>query len=194
MSINHIPPPEADEYAPFYAGYVALVRERDPVGVLKRQTAVLRATCAGVTEREALVRYAPGKWSIKEVLGHLSDTERVLSYRLLRIARGDPTPLSGFDENAYVEAADFDQRPIGALLTELESVRAATLRLIEGVPPAGWSRHGMASGVAVSTRALVFILAGHVEHHFGILRERYGLAIPHIETPNEATRAPRPPE
>jgi hypothetical protein len=92
MKPERIPSPEADEYAPFYAGYVALARERDPLGLLKRQAPVLRATCTGMTDAEAHHRYAPGKWSIKEVLGHLADTERVLSYRLLRISRGDPTP------------------------------------------------------------------------------------------------------
>lgn len=181
MTEQRIAAPEADEYDPFYAGYIALVRERDPLGLLKRQVPVLRATCTVMTEAEALVRYAPGKWSIKEVLGHLSDTERVLSYRLFRISRGDTTPLAGFDENAYVGAAGFDGRAVRALLEELDSVRAATLRLVETVPPDAWSRRGVANGVPVSARALLFILAGHVEHHFGILRERYGLAIPHIE-------------
>lgn len=183
MSRERIPPPDADEYAPFYAGYVALVREHDPVGLLKRQVPVFRSVCAGMHEAEALLRYAPDKWSIKQVVGHLSDTERVLSYRLFRISRGDGTPLSGFDENAYVEAAGFDRRPVRALLGELESVRAGTLRLIESIPPGAWTLQGMANGLPVSTRALLFILAGHVEHHFGILRTRYGLAVPHIESP-----------
>jgi hypothetical protein len=183
VSRGRIPPPEADEYAPFYAGYVALVREHDPLGLLKRQVPVLRSVCTGMQDAEALVRYAPDKWRIKEVLGHLSDTERVLAYRLFRISRGDATPLSGFDENAYVEAAGFDQRPVRGLLAEFESVRAGTLRLIESIPPEAWTRHGAANGVPVSARALLFILAGHVEHHFGVLRARYGLAIPHIEAP-----------
>jgi hypothetical protein len=183
MSRGRIPPPDADEYAPFYAGYVALVREHDPVGLLKRQLPVLRSVCAGMREGEALAGYAPGKWSIKEVLGHLADTERVLSYRLFRISRGDGTPLSGFDENAFVEAAGFDQRPVRELLADFESVRVGTLQLTEAVPPGAWTRRGAANGSPISARALLFILAGHVEHHFGILRARYGLAIPHIEAP-----------
>ena len=183
MSRGRISPPDADEYAPFYAGYVALVREHDPIGLLKRQVPVLRSVCAGMHETEALLRYAPDKWSIKEMIGHLSDTERVLSYRLFRISRGDSTPLSGFDENAYVGAAGFDRRPVRALLAELESVRASTLRLIEALPAEAWARHGAANGFPVSARALLFIIAGHVEHHFGILRARYGLTIPHIEAP-----------
>lgn len=183
MSTGRIPPPEADEYAPFYAGYVALVRERDPLGLLKRQVPVLRAVCIGMTDSEALHRYAPEKWSIKQVLGHFTDTERVLSYRLLRISRGDATPLSGFDENAYVAAANFDQRPVRSLLIEFESVRGATLRMVESLPPEAWSRRGVANGFPVSARALAFILGGHVEHHFEVLRERYGLAIPYIQAP-----------
>jgi uncharacterized damage-inducible protein DinB len=181
LSTTRIPAPDADEYAPFYAGYVALVRERDPAGVLKRQLPVLRSTCAGMTEAEALARYDTGKWSIKQVLGHLTDAERVFSYRLFRIARGDATPLAGFDENFYVEAGDFERRTVRSLLQELETARASSLRLLETLPPEVWTRRGTANGVEISVRALVFVLAGHMEHHFAILRERYGLAIPHIE-------------
>lgn len=183
MSTKRISAPDADEYAPFYAGYVALVRERDPIGILKRQVPVLRAVCAGMTDADSLTRYAVGKWSIKQVLGHLSDVERVFSYRLLRICRGDPTPLPGFDENLYVEAGDFERRPVRSLLQELETVRASTLRLIETIPPEHWTRRGIANGFEISVRALAFITAGHVEHHYNILRERYALAIPHIESP-----------
>lgn len=183
MSPRHVTAPDADEYAPFYAGYIALVRERDAVGVLQRQIPVLRATIAGMTDEEGLVRYAAEKWSIKEVLGHLTDVERVMSYRLFRIGRGDPTPLSGFDENAYVRAGGYDGRPVRSLLVELESARASTLRLIDTIPPEAWSNRGAANGYPVSARALLFIIAGHVEHHFGLLRERYALAIPHIESP-----------
>ena len=183
MSTKRISAPDADEYAPFYAGYVALVRERDPVGVLKRQVHVLRAVTAGMTDPEALTRYGAGKWSIKQVVGHLSDSERIFSYRLLRIGRGDDTPLAGFDEKAYVAEGDFEQRPIRALMQEFEATRASTVRLVESLPPEAWTRYGSANGFPVSARALLYILAGHVEHHFGILRERYALAIPHIEAP-----------
>jgi len=181
VSAKRIPAPEADEYAPFYAGYVALVRERDPVGVLRRQMPVLRAVATGMTDAEGLTRYEAGKWSIKQVVGHLCDAERVFAYRLLRIVRGDATPLAGFDEGAYVAAGDFEARPVRSLLQELEAVRASTLRLVETVPPEAWARRGTANGFPISARALLFVLAGHVEHHFAILRERYGLAIPHVE-------------
>lgn len=178
-----VPPPEADEYAAFHAGYVALVREHEPVAVLKRQVPVLRSVCTGMRQAEGLHRYAPGKWTIKEVLGHLCDTERVLAYRLFRISRGDPTPLSGFDESAYVAAAEFNSRSVSALLGEFESVRAATLWIVKNAPAEAWARRGVANGVVLSARALVFILAGHVEHHFELLRTRYGLPVPHIEAP-----------
>lgn len=183
MSSSATRPPEADEYAPFYAPYVALVRGRDPLGVLKRQIPALRAVCAGLPDAQARARYAPGKWSLKEVVGHLADVERVFAYRMLRIVRGDATPLSGFDENAYVEAAGFDERSLRSLLIELETVRAATLRLVETVPDGRWAARGVANGVEVSARALLYITAGHIEHHFNVLRERYGLAVPHVEAP-----------
>lgn len=182
MTTKRIPPPEADEYAPFYAGYVALVRERDPVGVLKRQVHVLRSTCAGMTDTEALTRYAAGKWSVKQMVGHLSDSERVFTYRLLRIARGDPTPLPGFDENLFVAEGDFERRSIRSLLQEFETVRAGTLRLVESLPPEAWTRRGVANSTETTARAILFVLAGHVEHHFGILRERYGLTVPNVES------------
>lgn len=178
-----VPPPDADEYAQFYAGYVALVRERDALAVLRRHLPVLRAVCAGMREPEALSRYATGKWSIKQVVGHLADAERVFSYRLLRISRGDPTPLEGFDENFYVDAGGFDGRSLPSLLRELEAARSSTLRLIDGLTPAVWERRGIANGQPVSARALVHIIAGHVEHHFDVLRERYALAVPHVEVP-----------
>lgn len=183
MKVISTSPPEADEYAPSHAGYVALVREREPLGVLRRQLPVLRSVCTGMSEREALTRYAPDKWSLKEVIGHLSDTERILCYRLLGTVRGDTAPLAGFDENAYVQAGGFEARSLPSLLRELESTRAASLRLIETVPPEAWTRRGVVQDRPVSARALVYILAGHMEHHFEILRERYGIAIPHVEAP-----------
>jgi hypothetical protein len=173
-----VSPPEADEFAPFFATYIDLVRDRDPLGALGRQVPALRRACSGMDEREALHRYDFGKWSVKEVVGHLSDTERVLSYRLLRISRGDETPLSPFDENAYVVAAGFDGRELSALIDDFESVRLATLRLLDGVGPEGLQRWGVASGHSITARALLYIIAGHVEHHFRILGERYGVSVP----------------
>ncbi|HEY9480519.1 MAG TPA: DinB family protein [Gemmatimonadaceae bacterium] len=178
MSREPIAPPAAGEYAPFYSGYVAFAREHDPLQLLESQRDTLRRMCSGLTEEQALARYAPGKWSIKQVLGHLADTERVFSYRIFRISRGDATPLAGFDQNAYVDAARSDERPLAELLEEFLSVRTATIRLVEGLTAEEMSRSGVANEVPVSARALVFIAPGHVEHHLKILRDSYGVAIP----------------
>ncbi len=178
MSRQQIAPPVADEYVPYYSGYVALAREQDPLSLLEAQRDVLRAMCASLTDDQALARYAPDKWSIKEVLGHLTDTERVFSYRLFRISRGDGTPLAGFDQNTYVASARSDERPLAALLDEFLSVRDATLQLVAGLTPEELARRGIANEAAVSARALVYIAAGHVAHHLKILRDSYGVAIP----------------
>lgn len=170
-----VPPPAPDEHAPFYARYVELARGGDLMEMLARQPVRTRALCGRLSDQEAMGRYAPGKWSVKEVLGHLADTERILSYRLLRVARGDATPLPQFDENAFVAGAHFDRRSLASLLEELEAVRASTLALAGGVQREAWERRGVASGHAVSARALAYIVAGHVEHHLAILQERYGL-------------------
>lgn len=178
MTPERIAPPAPDEYAPFYAGYVTLARKSDPLELLEEQLSTLRDMCAGMTDEQALSRYAPGKWSIKEVLGHLADTERVFSYRLFRISRGDATPLSGFDQDSYVAEAHADQRSLSALLEEFLSARMSTLRMAQGLSAAEWSRRGTANNVPVSARALAHIAAGHVAHHVDILRDRYGIAIP----------------
>lgn len=175
MTRSFVSAPGADEYAPFYAGYVASVRDEDVLYVLAMQPAELRRMCGDLSEREALARYAPGKWSVKEVVGHVTDAERVFAYRAFRIGRGDATPLAGFDENAYVVAAESEHRSLAELLGEFEAVRAATLALFRGLPAGAWERRGVANGVPVSTRALAHITAGHARHHVAILRERYGL-------------------
>lgn len=176
MTATTIPAPATDEYAPFYAGYIAGVKEKDVLSLLEGQTAELRAACGRLTDGQANARYAAGKWSIKEVLGHLADAERVFAYRALRIARGDATPMEGFDENAYVAGADFDRRTAGELLAEFEAVRAATLQLLRGLKPGVWEQRGVANGRPVSLRAIVYIIAGHVRHHLRVLEERYGVA------------------
>lgn len=178
MSRERIAPPEPDEYASFYSGYVAFAQKHDPVQLLDSQRDTLRAICSGLTEEQALARYAPGKWSIKQVLGHLTDTERTFSYRLFRISRGDATPLAGFDQNMYVDAARSDERPLAELLEEFLSARTATLRLVEGLSDEEISRRGVANEAPVSARALIFIAPGHVAHHLAILRDAYGVSIP----------------
>ena len=170
-----IPPPLEGEYAPFYSSYVRALPSGDVRELLEAQVQRLRELCAGLSDAAADHRYAPGKWSIKQVLGHLGDAERVFAYRLLRISRGDETPLAGFDENVYVAAADFDDQPIEELLDELALLRTATLMLIGHIPADRWTAPGIANGNPVTARALVHIIAGHMQHHTQILKERYGL-------------------
>lgn len=174
--------PEPDEYAPFYAGYVAEVPDgADPLALLKDQLTGLPGLLDSVTADRSLARYAPGKWSVREVVGHLCDVERVFAYRLLRIARADPTPLPGFDENAWVSSADFDNRDWSDLRSEWAAVRRATLALAHGLSGEAWRRMGNANGMPISARALLYIIPGHTRHHVDVLRDRYrlGNAAPH---------------
>ncbi len=167
--------PGPDEFAPFYAGYVERVTEGDPVAAMAAAREETSALLGGLPERGALHRYAPGKWSVKEVVGHLCDVERIMAYRALRIARADETPLPGFDEQVYVPAGRFDARPLPELLHELQSVREASLALFRSFDADAWRRRGTTNGKPVTVRALGYIIPGHERHHGQILRERYGL-------------------
>ena len=167
--------PQPDEVPSHYVGYIGNVPERDPVAVLATQIDVTTALLRGLSETDALKRYAPGKWSVKEVVGHLTDTERIMAYRALRIARGDETPLPGFDENAYVPPAKFDSRTLAELVADLRTVRAATLALFRGFDADAWRRRGTASGKPITVRALGYVIPGHERHHVEILKTRYGL-------------------
>lgn len=177
MTALTIPRPGPDEAAPFYHGYIARVTGEDIGSQLRRQLDVVEQSFKGVEDEAAGFRYAPGKWSVKEILGHLSDTERIFAYRLLRISRGDPAPLAGFDENAYVPAGAFDERSLGSLVEEFRSVRLGTITLVEGLPLVAWTRKGQASGKSISSRAIAYILVGHVTHHLAVLEERYGIGV-----------------
>ena len=170
-----LPRPDAAEHAAFYARYIALVPDGDIVARLRAQGDELANALASVSEVRGGFRYAKGKWTIREVVGHLIDAERIFSYRALRIARGDATPLAGFDENAYVPESGADARPLADLVAELRAVRESTGRLFASLPSAAWTRTGTASGQPVSVRALAWITAGHAAHHLGLLRERYGV-------------------
>lgn len=167
--------PASDEYFQFYAGYVSHVPEDDPLFVMESQGRITQAMLQQVSEKTSLFRYAPDKWSIREVVGHLGDTERIMAYRALRIARADPKPLQGFDENEYVRNAAFDRRTLGDLLQELADIRRTTLALFRGIDQSAWTRRGTASEHSISVRALGFIIPGHERHHVRVLRERYGL-------------------
>jgi hypothetical protein len=167
--------PAAGEFAPFYGTYVGRLPAGNLAEILAAQRDATRRLLAPLGDARALHRYAPGKWSVKEVIGHLADAERVFAYRALRFARADAAPLAGFDENAWVPAAGFDRRPLEALLDELAAVREATRALIAGLDEAAWLRQGTANANPVSVRALCCIIAGHELHHLAVLRERYGV-------------------
>jgi hypothetical protein len=173
MSKLALPRPGSDESAPFYHGYIAEVPGEAIGAYLEAQLTELERVLAPLDESRARSRYAAGKWSIKEVVGHLADSERIFGYRLLRIGRGDGTPLPGFDENAYVPAGGFDARPLASVLGELRAVRQGTIALAHGMPANAWSRRGEASGKVISARALAYIIVGHLTHHERVLRERY---------------------
>ncbi|HUH12747.1 MAG TPA: DinB family protein [Longimicrobiales bacterium] len=166
--------PGPDEFDPFYSGYIERVPDADIRATLRAQGAATAALLRSERARErAEHAYAPGKWLLKEVVGHLADTERILAYRALRIARGDATPLAGFDENRYVAGGGFSGRTLDDLTAGLEAVRAATLALLDGLPEDAWTRAGTANEARVTVRALAWIIAGHELHHRAIVEERY---------------------
>ena len=165
--------PSAGEYNPYYEKYVARVPDGDFVELLARQADETLAVLRDIPDNEADYAYAEGKWTIKEVIGHVCDAERIFAYRLLRIGRGDETPLPTFDENSYALAGEFGARTLASMLEEFAAVRAATIALVAGLPTAAWLRSGTASAAPVSSRAVAYILAGHELHHREILLTRY---------------------
>ena len=167
--------PRPEEYAPYQEIYVARVPAGSIVSLLRTQITETLALLHRVPEEGAAFAYAPGKWTVKEVLGHLIDTERVMVYRALRFARNDVTPLSGFDENLYAAEGRFATRPIGSLVAELATVRASTVSFFEGLPPDAWLRAGAANNYRLSVRGLGYVIAGHELHHVAILKDRYHL-------------------
>jgi enterochelin esterase-like enzyme/uncharacterized damage-inducible protein DinB len=178
-------PPAPGTYQPYAQGYLDLIPEgADPLMLLRQQPAELHRDLARLTEAQALMRYAPGKWTPKEMLLHMIDTERIFTYRALRFARGDSQSLPGFDENQYGANSEANDRSMSDLLTEYHAVRAATLAFFSSLTPAQFDRVGLANGGATSVRALLFITAGHERHHLGILRERYWPVLPAAEPGN----------
>lgn len=165
--------PAPDEFAPFYAGYIESVPLGDLVVVLRTQMDETLALVRGLPEAKGDHRYAPGKWSIRDVVGHVCDSERVFAYRLMRIARGDATPLPGFEQDDYVARGDFGARSLASLAEEFEALRRATIALVSALDDAAMARRGSANGVQVSARALAYIIAGHERHHLHVLRSRY---------------------
>ena len=173
MSHLKITRPDATEHAPYYGKYVALVPEGDIIATLGEQLDDTLVLVRSISEEKAETRYAPGKWSIKEVIGHLIDSERVFAYRALRFSRNDQTELPGFDENDYVRNAAFGECRLANLATEFEYLRRANLHFFRHLSQEAWLQRGKANGNEVTVRALAYIIAGHERHHREILRTRY---------------------
>ena len=164
------------EYAPFYRGYVAHVGEEEILPVLRSQLDHLDVLLGRVEPERETYAYAEGKWSVRELVGHLIDAERVFGYRSFCIARGESRNLPGFDENEYMLRAPYNQIDLEDLLSELRLARLSNIAMLRNLDDEAWMRVGTANDAQVSVRALAFIMAGHVRHHMGVLRERYGLS------------------
>jgi len=164
--------PQANEYPVFYKGYIDTVNE-DVLAELEHQIESFQALLKEIPEEKASFAYAEGKWTIIELLGHILDTERIMAYRALRIARNDATPLAGFEENDYVANAHFEDRSLGSMAEEFEHLRKSNLFLIKSLNETELARVGISNEKPISAKALVFIIAGHLNHHMRILKERY---------------------
>ncbi|MGB0861485.1 MAG: DinB family protein [Saprospiraceae bacterium] len=169
--MNHRP--NANEYAPYYHTYIGKVPEGKLIQLLSTQIENTLTTFARISEEKGAYRYAEGKWSIKEVLGHIIDTERIMVFRALAIGRGDKTPIPGFEQDDYVATSNADARTIAEMVEELKLVRQSTIALFQSFTDEMMQELGTASGLPVSTRALAYIIVGHELHHLGILKERY---------------------
>lgn len=178
--MNKLSHPNSNEYAEFYAGYVQRATSKgDVLAALPNQIDKIQAALGNLSDEQALFRDAPNEWTIKEVMGHLNDVERVFSYRLLRVSRNDSTPIPGFEQNDYVREAGFDSHPIKDLIQEFEHLRRANVLAIQNMTDEAALRVGVASGYPVSARALIFMLVGHVDHHLESLNEKY---LPNVNT------------
>ena len=167
--------PKDNEYAPFYVGYVARVPEMDILAALREQPKELKRVADSVASDKELFRYAPDKWSVRELFGHLVDAERFFGHRAFCVSRGDATPLPGFDENLYVSRSSYDSRPLAELARDFSLLREANFRLLENLDETAFSREGVANGAKVTVRALAYVMTGHARHHLAVLRERYSV-------------------
>lgn len=176
--MNHVAAgrPEACEYAPYYQTYIDRVTGNDPMVALTTQTPLVEALLGRIDPATAKRRYAPDKWSVREVIGHVTDAERVFAFRALWFARRDPSPLPGFDENGWMPAAAYESMPIAQVVGAWRTQRAASLSLLGSFGADAWRLTGTANGKLISVRALAFVIAGHEAHHVAVLRERYGVA------------------
>ncbi|HND49004.1 MAG TPA: DinB family protein [Anaerolineales bacterium] len=172
--MSHISPPESQEYAPFYSDYIQRASARgDLTAALSLQPDEMKSALGGLSDSQARFKPGPQEWSIKEVVSHLIDGERVFSYRLLRVSRKDKTPLPGFEQDDYVREANADEIALADLLDEFTYLRRANLLAIKNMSASALAEVGTASGNPVSARALVYMLVGHVEHHMASLNEKY---------------------
>ena len=165
--------PEPGEFAPYYEHYISLVQGDNILTTLDEQRRQMVLLLCGRDEADGEFRYAPDKWSAKEVIGHVNDAERVFAYRALRIGRGDRTPMEGFEQDDYVRNGPFGQRQLSDLVEDYIAVRRTTLSLLRNLDEAAWLRRGIANKNEVSVRALAYIIAGHELHHRRILEEKY---------------------
>ena len=165
--------PQPGEYAHFYETYVSLVETDDIVASLSAQAQATTAALSSLPESKGDFRYEPGKWSVKQVLGHINDSERIFAYRALRISRKDAKPLEGFEQNDYVDNGGFERRSLSGMIDEFKAIRRATLLLFENLDSEAWLRRGVANQYEVSVRALAWIIAGHELHHRSILKAKY---------------------
>lgn len=165
--------PDSADYAPYTEAYVSKVPEGDVVELLHQQIASMSDLFGGMTDRQASFRYSDDKWSLKQLIGHLTDSERVFVYRALRIARGDTTPTAGFDENDFVARSNFDERSLADLLSGFVLNRKSTIAFFSTLDHLAWESKGTADGFSYSVRAIAFVIAGHVEHHLKVIRTRY---------------------
>jgi len=165
--------PETNEFAPYYNNYISLIEGDNVMPVLNSQVAEIRSMFANVSEVKGTYAYAEGKWTVKEVLSHLIDGERIFAYRILRVSRGDKTPIEGFEQDGYIENSNANNRSFADLLGEFELQRQSNIHMVNNLSAEASKRMGTASDNPVSVRALTYIMAGHVQHHLTILRERY---------------------
>ena len=165
--------PQPGEYAPYYEKYLSQIESNDIFSTLDDQRRQMLLLLSGRTEADGDLRYAPDKWSLKEVLGHINDTERIMAYRALRIARGDSTPLPGFEQDDYVRNGPFSDRSLADLIEDYIAVRRATITLFRNLDEAAFARRGVANKNDVTVRALAYIIAGHELHHRRIIEEKY---------------------
>ena len=165
--------PQASEYAPHYDRYISLIEGDDILTVLDQQRGQMVQLLCGLSEADGDFRYAPDKWSVKEVLGHICDTERIFAYRALRISRADATPIEGFEQDDYVRNGPFAHRPISDAIEDNIAVRRATISLLRNLEEPAWSRGGIANKNEITVRAIAYSIAGHELHHRRILEQKY---------------------